>query len=1658
MQVPTALPVQETEGASEPSALSVADVVVTEYEKLLAAIPTMTKHIGKLQSDTEAMAEGLGKRVRDLVEGYRELNGLVEQAPSRVGDAASEYVKGLDVRPRRLESAMPDDVADGHVAASGVEGIHQDLVALREAKLALDHVVMISSANLEDPIVERSTRAKCGTRWNIGSAQGGTGLSRRAEGRYEQVHRSRGSSVTFAMQGGSMGGRAGDVATARAQAGDIGTKRSTGRRVLAEIQLDPDLPLPLPTFPGNGSRNTLRGVEQQQRVNEVDGKGQYSHNKQPQKTDDPPVGTKNAHQGVKSPEVHDHGYYIPGIVTPRQRQSHGLPQELRAISTVPTLEERPIQAAGSGKRRRMSARPRAASIRTGTATTPLRGPQAAAATSGYRRVGASSPRPDPGSEAAMVLSREQRRYTRRAVNELKKEMREREGRLERELDKLRRSRLQRVKSASPSAFGDASGREPLKVLPKSAPAGGRSGAGFARGGRGPEGRRPLPSALVSQKNQAAAPSLPADEKNERRRERNPESSQPVNKSAEMIDAQAQTANDRVHLFLHPEPSIEDVLRTAADERRPIRKEVLTSKSIAQVQKTRRGMVCGHRRSFDDTSFTSSSVSERDSGLSHRLGNGRRESPPPPVVFIEGEGRNASWRPSDDDRLLRRDRGGNGDKTFRRGGTTSSARADVIREVGDAGDTRLVLITAAEDKEEVVNSKPQAVRVSTEGLEAASSTAQQLAAGEHNAAWVELAGLLGLSASEPTGTGLSRTLAPAVQPSAGKTERPLTNASVVYPELVGFMREIVGQQRDMGQERSALLQALRAEVESRRLFLANEELSLRERELALVKKESESVAASATSPLAAAASATAAVAEQHRQKEEGGSGTIPIDGVVEDELSARPSTEERFWPSTSDHNAEPAESNSELSRTESRASVQEKQCSDGCGEDSKQEHLYAFRSNLGRVLAAGGGWKYASLDKDQAPGRVFVTSLGRVLAGSPACERHLHAPTHDAYGGASQRMSNRSNDHTPYTGPANTTYAENGTGVQEPLPRADEQGAGRGNTDVTRRGDTDVSFPETNATKTATALESPRLYMAMAEPEEKTSVERGKGDERPCSGREDEKNEWSASSHQQPQRKDSGRLTLSLATAVLSVALRLNTIEERASAKAEGAEVLARKALEDVRREGKEARERQAELMLRFEEIELGSERRANVVARDIAELREEGRLGRRRADQSPTQAEAHTLPCHSSPNRSGDSCNSSESGMLLDAVCPTAVSSRSAAYDQPAPARSESRSSMSEGQLRGFFSDGELLGSTSRSTSRYTLEDGEIPATLLRPPLPRREGSAIEAVGKIEGRESGERGQPRQHLALLMSAHPHLEANRPPVRGPREQADARGGNGGAGAFDEWGLYDGQRRAGSLREGSAGITLQMDDRLSRTWGLRPPQPTIKPTCPKEKSTSENRVSNGDSETSTGDSGPTLEPGQAHISVRRSWQGSLMLGSDGHRGICGRGAGADEIQPGFSWHRQRQAASEDSAPSVGEASSGVEMGEATFAGASMDELSSDAGVTGKKREGTGARNMRPLVAMKAGAGSSRRGQLTEIQRAIAEAELDFRSLSAAECISFAPGSTTSEGDGTAEDCSKAAAARKNHEIAVTRDLHGHGVNEPVMEEGVGLRGGLEPGEVP
>lgn len=687
-----------------------------------------------------------------------------------------------------------------------MEGIYRELFALREAKVALDRVVMIAPAHVQNFIAGHNTTASSGRNRGVGSALSGTSLSKRAttaSARKEQVNRFSAFSATSAVGGGDRGGRAGDVAAARARAGGAGTKRLSTRRVLAELQLDPDLPLPLPTFPGHGHIKALGGVvQQEQRLQQAGVHRRRSNNKRPLHEDGLPKNLKHTSSDIKVAEVQQHhGYFVPGVVTPRQRQSHGLPRELRAISTVPTPEQRPLRAASSGgKRRRVRSRPSAASIKSATATATRSGLQEAAVMSENRRVRVSSPRPDPGSAAAVALSREQRRYTSQAVDELRKEMRQREGRLERELDRLRRSRSQGAGPTSPSAFGGASDREPSKAVSKDAAAGGRGGAVLANRGRGSRGRRPLPRAPASRKKPAVASSAPVEEGNDRRREE-PDSSQP----AKTVDAQAQTADDRVHLFLHPPPTIGDALRTAADKRQAVPKAVPANKCNDQAQQTRRGMDHGGSRYFDDASFTSSSVSEGDVGLGGRLRGGRHESPPPPVVFIEGEGRNAAWRPSDDDRLLRGGGGGNGGGSLRSGGVTSGAGAEVMREVVDGGNARLVLISAAEDKGAVADSGPRTIRVTNGRLEASASESEQFAAGLHDDVWVELAGMLGLSASEPSAAGLSNTSAPAEPPPAGEEVKPLTKVPMVSPELLDLMREVVGQQRDMGEERSALLQ-------------------------------------------------------------------------------------------------------------------------------------------------------------------------------------------------------------------------------------------------------------------------------------------------------------------------------------------------------------------------------------------------------------------------------------------------------------------------------------------------------------------------------------------------------------------------------------------------------------------------------------------------------------------------------------------------------------------------------------------------------------------------------------------------------------------------------------------------------------------------------------
>lgn len=57
----------------------------------------------------------LEKRVRSLVDGYRELNDLVDNAPTRVMDAASQYAQALGVVPVNTSStsALGDEDIGG---------------------------------------------------------------------------------------------------------------------------------------------------------------------------------------------------------------------------------------------------------------------------------------------------------------------------------------------------------------------------------------------------------------------------------------------------------------------------------------------------------------------------------------------------------------------------------------------------------------------------------------------------------------------------------------------------------------------------------------------------------------------------------------------------------------------------------------------------------------------------------------------------------------------------------------------------------------------------------------------------------------------------------------------------------------------------------------------------------------------------------------------------------------------------------------------------------------------------------------------------------------------------------------------------------------------------------------------------------------------------------------------------------------------------------------------------------------------------------------------------------------------------------------------------------------------------------------------------------
>lgn len=285
---------------------------------------------------------------------------------------------------------------------------------------------------------------------------------------------------------------------------------------------------------------------------------------------------------------------------------------------------------------------------------------------------------------------------------------------------------------------------------------------------------------------------------------------------------------------------------------------------------------------------------------------------------------------------------------------------------------------------------------------------------------------------------------------------------------------------------------------------------------------------------------------------------------------------------------------------------------------------------------------------------------------------------------------------------------------------------------------------------------------------------------------------------------------------------------------------------------------------------------------------------------------------------------------------------------------------MSEGQLRGSFSDGELVRLTPSGTSRYNaLEEGELPPPP-PPPAPaqtrgNRSGEGEALGGSNAGRNwssgGGGGGGPRQHLTLLMSAHPRLRTgrNRGSSRGGRIKAplhtqtdDGMGVGGGVAGGG------GARRRGSR---SLGGPFPGKVRENGDGGLgRPGFPEQNAGLGVEIG---GCVRGGGGSPSLSDSGQSLEPGQA--AQRLSWRGD-----DSRRGL-GVASGGVGVA-GTSWLRHHISTSSEGTGScsAGEASSGAEMGEAPPALSEED-------LDGFLEEGGGRgwdRSWRPMVALKVG----------------------------------------------------------------------------------------------
>ncbi|CAM9603645.1 unnamed protein product, partial [Sphacelaria rigidula] len=832
---------------------------------------------------------------------------LAERAPLYVARAASDYSNALGCKP-----STAGDNGDEQ-ARERMEAIHRELFSLREAKIALDKAVVRFPPDLNPwpevnlagvyarglPTIADSSRresAKKRSMFYPQSAAVPTAGRGRQGAAHERIARRQNTAVragvgvpattnTGHLTGRSEGGAA-------LVAGGSSGARTRRRTPLAEVQeVDPDLPLPLPAFPGYvnhfagggsecGNAGKEGGGETDRRrdlVTAAAGGGDARRS-----------CSGNVHGDRSSRE--DHGYFLPGAVAPRQRQGHGLPHELRAIFTTPKPEQWKGNAAAAAPatKRRGQTRPKPSKTFASRPAPPTPPPMNADSplkrrdwdeqghtpadgsgdgervrSSRIRRRGVSGAWVGPGSAAAAAAARAHRRNTSKAVEDLRKEMREREDRLMVELDRLRKERAERAASGAASGVGYGSTTDGRRSIAQPATAsvnvylgknrvggGGGGGGGGGAGGRAraePSLRVPFAGVAPSYKtceSATVAVSAVTSSHEPGRPGHDPKVAERNRAAVETADSQPQTAADiveGVHIYLPPAPPTHsDVIRGGEHNFTLLQ----TPPASGRMQNQGADEVTVAATAGGSSVAESWRKREGDrGGYAVRQGDtypgvvaGQREMiPPPPVVLVEGEGRNVAWRPADDDRLLATSRhsvpGAGG------GGSSSAAGRGVQSEVPTIA-TRPDISTrprmpTGPDRVETTLTQSASLLKAKDG---------------HEDRWVDVAGMLGLSTEAAAGAISSdepfavAASGEGVGGAQGGEEHEQgqgmeARASVaVMPQVLELMREVVGQQSELGEERSALMQALRAEMESRRALLANQEISLIRQEGSLRERE------------------------------------------------------------------------------------------------------------------------------------------------------------------------------------------------------------------------------------------------------------------------------------------------------------------------------------------------------------------------------------------------------------------------------------------------------------------------------------------------------------------------------------------------------------------------------------------------------------------------------------------------------------------------------------------------------------------------------------------------------------------------------------------------------------------------------------------------------